>query len=221
MEVSVIGVGALGSTIVMMLSQLRFSGKINIYDNDIVELKNTWNQVYLKSDETHVKVEALKFRIQEKLIAFPDICCNNMRIENLEDLGELEGSKFLFLCVDNMKTRRFVMENINNIFSIEWVIELRMDDNSGTIFTIPNRNSAFIEKWRSYSKHEDVEKKIDVCGGDIMAVNTVTMAASIAVNNYLTIKSGFIDSIGHKISFTSIPFTMISKSFLNNNVSCI
>lgn len=103
-EIHVIGVGAVGSTLVENLVRLGFK-EINIYDFDVVSEHNIANQMFDNDHIGMLKVDAVeqvakRINPEVKIIKHPKGC------EPEEDT--FEG--YVFLCVDNIDVRKQIIE---------------------------------------------------------------------------------------------------------------
>lgn len=103
-EIHVIGVGAVGSTLVENLVRLGFK-EINIYDFDVVSEHNIANQMF---DFAHIgvlKVDAVE-QIAKRINPEVNIIKHKEGCNPEEDI--FEG--YVFLCVDNIDVRKQIIE---------------------------------------------------------------------------------------------------------------
>ena len=117
-KVSIVGIGALGTTVLDILARAGI-GKIKIIDNDIVELNNLQRQtLFNEKDINKLKVEVAKEKI--KLI--------NSEIE-IEDFSEelthlainiLKDSDLIIDCTDNIYTR-FLINDYSRKNKTPWI----------------------------------------------------------------------------------------------------
>lgn len=108
-RIHIIGCGSVGSTIAELLARFGLT-KISLYDFDIVEPKNIANQMFTDSDINKPKTEALA----AKLIDINPAIKEDLKLYGKYTNQMLNG--YVFLCVDNIDTRRqIVTENKNNL----------------------------------------------------------------------------------------------------------
>ena len=139
-EITVIGLGGIGSTVVTLLSIMGFD-KIIGWDDDKLEDHNLSSTTYPLSYVGSKKVQAAKDTVE---------AYSGMATEFKENDGKWNSSKPLgkkvITCLDNMDTRMEVYEtwrngghNANDAF----LIDLRMDALSMEMITITHRENGF------------------------------------------------------------------------------
>jgi len=104
MNITIIGVGALGSHLVQALRNE--DAKLKIIDFDRVEMKNTASQFYFKNAVGKKKAEALKQQMQFCYGKKLEAISNKLTQDNVEQL--LGGADLLIDCLDNGEARRLV-----------------------------------------------------------------------------------------------------------------
>jgi molybdopterin/thiamine biosynthesis adenylyltransferase len=104
MKVTIIGVGALGSHLVLALRNEE--AIIKIIDDDRVEMKNVASQFHFKGSVGKKKVEALKQSMQFCYGRSLEIVGNRLTSDNVDQL--LGGADLLVDCLDNGASRRLV-----------------------------------------------------------------------------------------------------------------
>jgi molybdopterin/thiamine biosynthesis adenylyltransferase len=179
--ITVIGVGATGSHLVMSLIELGFTN-ITMYDDDVVEPHNLANQAYEQQDIGETKISSLQRLIEAKLGEVP----RSLTFIEEKVTSETELTGVVFLLTDTMESRHEIATAVQN--KALYVLETRMASSYGNIFGFdPNVVSEF-ETWHStLSTDEDTE--VSSCGSAISVGPTAKITANLAVwhlINYLT-----------------------------------
>jgi hypothetical protein len=145
-EFTVIGAGALGSFIAMVLAKMG-AEHIRVFDNDKVEEHNLPMQFYRTEDLGKPKVEALK----DIILQFEgvEIDARNSLFENGED------TEVTISAVDSIDAREKIfkeqMSRIGNLY-----IDSRAAGNIGSIFTVPLLDINCIEIYEKNLSDKDV-----------------------------------------------------------------
>lgn len=130
-EITLIGVGAVGSFAALALGKMGIS-KITAYDEDGVTDTNLPNQFYRNTDTKRFKVEALA----EILEMFTDARCEPInRFYKNQELAETA-----VVATDNMTSRKIVWEQFKKSKTSKFLIEARMGAELGIVYTM-NKNS--------------------------------------------------------------------------------
>jgi molybdopterin/thiamine biosynthesis adenylyltransferase len=103
-KITIIGVGALGSHLVLSLRNEEAT--IRIIDFDRVEMKNVASQFHFKGSVGKKKTEALKQAIQFCYGRSLEVVGNRLTADNVDQL--LGGADLLVDCLDNGASRRLV-----------------------------------------------------------------------------------------------------------------
>jgi molybdopterin/thiamine biosynthesis adenylyltransferase len=178
--IHVIGVGAVGSKIVMSLLRLGIPGdSVHIYDDDIVEPHNLCNQLFYRTHVGIPKVEALYSIIHEQLNE--KIHIHNERV----DTQKLSG--IVFLCVDSMDTRRKLMNSFTNMPHVKIVFETRMGWDTCSVFSITAKH---YEEWLKSSSYDDDVAELSPCGSQMTVGQTADINASVAVWQFIKFVMG-------------------------------
>lgn len=132
--VSVIGVGAIGRGVALMLAAIGVR-KIQLFDFDGVTPTNVTTQGFLEGDVGQEKVHAMETAIKavDKDIEVIAICD---RFRPAYETGEI-----VFLCVDNIESRAVIYRNLKD--KVALIIDGRM----------------LGEIWRVLTVHDDESKK--------------------------------------------------------------
>ena len=128
--ITIVGVGATGSWVALMLAKLGIRGElITVYDFDVVEEHNVANQIYGLQDISMPKVKALS----QLLIKITEIEIH--AVNNKLTTQRLSG--IVFLMVDSMEQRKLIWENAIKMKSaIQLLIEPRMGIDVGRIYNV-------------------------------------------------------------------------------------
>lgn len=103
MKITIVGVGALGTEVVMFL---RNAGTIKVIDFDRVERKNTLSQLHavtnVGKNKAHAMQQTMQFLFGVKIEAVP----HKLVADNAEAL--LSGAELIIDCLDNAAAREIV-----------------------------------------------------------------------------------------------------------------
>ena len=169
--VSIIGAGATGSWIALMLSKLGV--KFNIYDFDIVEEHNLPNQAFEKSMIGQNKALAIKEMCEKS----SDIEVNAVESRVKPD-NTFEG--IVIVATDTMKSREYIYKAVKNKIKAKLLIESRMAEDGGFVYAI---NPLDVEHQERYEKtlFDDDVAEVSACGISQSVVATATNIASLIV----------------------------------------
>ena len=178
--VHIIGCGAIGSHIAEQMARLGVND-IHLWDFDVVSAHNIANQNFRDKDVGILKAHALE-EIMKEINPEVDI--------TIHDDGWKEGARlsgWIFLCVDNIDTRReIVEENINNPY-IKGYCDIRMGLTDSQIYFI--QNSKLIPNLLDTMNfsHEEAKENVPVsaCGMSLSVIPTIKFATAIAVSNWI------------------------------------
>ena len=187
-SISVIGVGATGSYVALLLAQMGWGdsnqgqGILRVFDGDKVEEHNLANQIYDLSHIGKPKVEALKETILRKC-GF-EIETYNQMVDDKTD-SALIRSTYVFILTDTMKSRKEIFEkHLRFPFETDLLVETRMGLKDGRIYSFNPNNGDHIEEWKKTLYTDDVAEA-SVCGGSQSVVSTVGFLSSLAVSRVL------------------------------------
>lgn len=153
-SVHIIGCGATGSKIALLLAKLGVK-EMHLWDFDIVESHNIANQEFLQKHIGIPKVEALKDMIDMACyLSGYDIICHNEKVDADTDLDGI-----VFVLTDTMKSRKEIWDGALKFKPIDLVIETRMGKSDGRIYTISPCNKKHIEMYEKtlYNDEESIE----------------------------------------------------------------
>jgi adenylyltransferase/sulfurtransferase len=125
--VTVVGVGGIGSPVVLALAKMGVP-KISVYDDDVVEDHNLPNQIYRIQDLGRPKVEAIK-----------SICSEFSDTEIVANACKFSGANIkgiLLSGVDTMLSRKNIWDRVRLNPDIMWYIDGRMGFEVCRIYTV-------------------------------------------------------------------------------------
>ena len=179
--VHIIGVGAIGSHIAEQLARLGIKA-VNIYDFDTVEASNVSNQMYTSKDIGLPKTEA----IAELMLRInPDM--------QIRQFGKGYTSQTLkghvFLCVDNIDTRRRIVEEQWNNPNILAMYDFRMGLTDAQHYAADWSNEKHKQHLLATMQFSSEEAKaiqpVSVCGTSLNILPTVRMITAVGVANFI------------------------------------
>jgi len=178
-DIHIIGVGATGSFVAMMLARMGVP-VINIYDFDDVEIHNIPNQYYDTGDLGKLKAEALADKLR---LINPDITVNvGKEAVTAEDVSKMSG--YLFSLVDSMKVRKELWEAAKANTNLINVWESRLGSDQARVYSLP------IEEGLDYARYEqdfydDDNAEVSACGTSITVLPIVMMTASLMIVQFI------------------------------------
>lgn len=186
--IHVIGVGAIGSTLVENLVRLGIS-EINIYDFDVVSEHNVANQMFEFKQIGMLKVDAIeemakRINPEVKIIKHPEGC-------NPED-DMFEG--YVFLCVDNIDVRKQIINT--NRFNTDVIAmfdgRMRLTDAQHYACVWEQDDINRILKTMNFTQEEaDASTPVSACGTTLNVVYIVRLIVGYIVANFVNyIKTG-------------------------------
>jgi len=186
--VSVIGVGAVGSNIAMLLAQMGYGrpgcGELHLYDFDIVEEHNLPNQAFLLEHVGMKKVDAMKDLIEKKM-GFSVNAHDRKVTEDMADDPSIRRSHYVFMAVDSMAARKSILKSFLEFnITTRLMIESRMGATDGMVFAINpqdyNECQVWSDKW-----YTDEESVAGGCGTSASVGVTTTFLAAYNVSTMM------------------------------------
>ena len=147
-EITVIGLGGIGSTVVTLLSIMGFD-KIIGWDDDKLEVHNLSSTTYPLYYTGGSKVAAAKDTAEAFSGKETNFQANEERWDDYKPLGNK-----VITCLDNMDTRMEVYEKWINNPDREFLIDLRMDALSMEMITSTQNNDEYDKYWVSDAEIE-------------------------------------------------------------------
>lgn len=180
--IHIIGVGAIGSTVAEMLARLGFA-ELNIYDFDTVAPYNITNQMFRFKDIGALKVDALTDILKE---INPDIRVNSFPA-GWQPSTALSG--YIILSVDNIETRRAIVEQNRYNEYIKGMFDYRMRLTDAQHFAANWSEEKEVDTfWNGmqFSQEESVEATpVSACGTTLSVTPTVRTIVSLGVANMI------------------------------------
>ena len=172
-EVTIVGLGGIGSAVVTLASAMGFN-KIIGYDDDILEEHNLSTCVY---PHTFVgKSKAYAAKETAFLHGCPEVQMNKSKWTYGCDLPL---SNKVIMGPDNMDARMDVYRGWKENPNKDWLIDLRMGALAMEIITVTPENDNFLESWIPQG-----EEVVEPCTAK-HTIFTATMAASFGLNQIL------------------------------------
>lgn len=179
-EIHIIGVGAIGSTLVENLVRLGIK-KLNIYDFDTVDDKNLANQWFYADQVNNSKENAIH---QQSCNINPECI--------IVQHGKYEGqvlSGYVFLCVDSIELRQHIVNYNKYNRNIVAMFDCRMRATDAQHYATV-WEPADIEVFASTMDFTDKEAKeanpVNACGGEINVRYLVNAIVAFAVANFVS-----------------------------------
>lgn len=197
--ITVIGAGALGSTVTWLLAQLGYR-QITVYDFDIVERHNPQNQLYGPAYVGWPKVMALR-----------EIIYHRMGLRIATKLERFSGGRLrgiVFVCVDTMATRRAIWEaTVRRGRGVTLFVEARLGREGGRIYTVDPHVPRMHRKYEA-TLYTDAEAADNPCGRQPIAP-TVAVVAGHAVSAMLHAVPG----TGSEVTVSLHPIVLTEETF--------
>jgi len=187
-RIHIIGCGSVGSTVAELLARFGFTN-FSLYDMDTVMPHNMVNQMFTVKHVGMKKVDA----VQEILC---DINPENARTVKLYPNGwkdqPLDG--YVFLCVDNIETRRDVVNgNMYNTF-IKGMFDFRTGLTDGQHFAADwsdlHERKAFLNTMNFTHEQAKANQHLSACNVSLCVAPTVRMIANAGVANFINLIKG-------------------------------
>jgi molybdopterin/thiamine biosynthesis adenylyltransferase len=175
MPIHIIGAGATGSWLTMVLVKLGCQN-INVYDFDVIEEHNIPNQLFFKKDIGKFKVDALKEMCDE----FGEHPITVHKHEVTPESGH-SFSGIVFVLTDTMKSRKEIWEKmIKYKPAINLMIETRMGKSTGEIHVINPMDTTQAAKYAE-TLFDDSQAVVSACGTSQSVAPTANIIANYAI----------------------------------------
>lgn len=198
-EVHVVGVGATGSYVALLLAKMGVRN-IHVWDFDDVESHNLPNQVYRLKDVGRAKVDALKEIISEA--TGTEISAHNQAVT-----GGTALRGIVFLLVDSMNVRKEIWSgSLKFKLPVELMVETRMAIDNGRVYAIRPSRPADIKLWEG-TLYSDEEAEESPCTARSIAP-TVAYIASLAVWKLIKFHNG--EEFESELIVSARPSTIIT-----------
>ena len=201
----IIGCGSIGSNIAELLTRQGIK-KLTIYDGDIVESHNIVNQIYYDKQIGEQKTSALEYILKD---INPDIEIKKKGYWTKRD--RLEGN--IFLCVDNIETRKKIMKENEHNNAIETVSDFRTTLMEGQhYFTDWNNQRTKISLMKSMEfSHEEAQQntQVSACGLELSVAPLIKIITSAGVANFMN----FVNKGNFKHMIITRPYDNYYEAF--------
>jgi molybdopterin/thiamine biosynthesis adenylyltransferase len=179
--VHIIGVGATGSWIALILAKMGVS-TMTLWDFDAVEIHNPPNQAYGLGEVGLLKVEAMKKILERD-------CGVKVTAKAEEVDGTQPLSGIVYVCTDDMKSRLKIWEKALKLnLRVDLVVETRLAAELGLIYTVRPISAEDIDGYED-TLYSDEEAEESAC--NYRAISTmVTVLAGIAAHKLVKLASG-------------------------------
>lgn len=199
--VTVIGAGATGSWLVMMLAKLGITN-ITVYDFDVVEEHNVPNQFYGIADVGTPKTLALKINVFE--MTGTDITTQTVHFDRQRVAG------IVFLMVDSMAMRNSIWQSSIKLKpSVELLIEPRMGLDLGRVYVVNPTDLNHVKQYEN-TYYSDEESEVSACGSSQSVITTAVTVASWCARqliNFHTLKEEIDNEIVIDLKYNNIMTT--------------
>lgn len=178
--IHVIGCGAIGSTLIEMLTRLGIED-IHIWDFDVVSSHNIANQMFLNKHIGKPKTECIVDMMKE---INPQI---ELKVHKGWDGETLSG--YVFLCVDDIELRRKIVERNKFNMSVKSMFDFRMRLTDAQHYAAKwgdIRQKENFLKTMSFTHAEAQEATpTSACGTNLSVAFTVRTIVSLGVANFV------------------------------------
>lgn len=218
-RVAVFGAGGIGSWLALYLN--RMGVQVDIWDDDVVELQNLGGQLYHNGAVGQLKVDSV-----EDIIKFLGDSMSSMTLIgerwNMEDYDEC-NYKFVFSCLDNIKTRGELFEwwlsgesenGRGGLF-----IDGRMLAEDGEVYAVDRRKGGHTKAYRStlFTRDENDEEVLCTARATSHCGSLIAIIMTSLFTNYL-VNQEFenLRDVPFKTEF-HLPMMDFSLNFLETN----
>lgn len=198
-RIHIIGCGAVGSSIAELLARAGVE-RFVLYDFDVVEPHNIANQMFTQQHIGKEKTTALSEMLYD---INPDIK-RHIEIKKKWEKSSML-SDYVFLCVDNIDTRREIVQT--NLYNpnIIAMFDTRMSLTSGSIYGANWKDNKQKNNFLSTMDYTHEEAKastpVSACGFELSVASTVRILTAFQVANFMNLinekpmmKFGIIDA---------------------------
>lgn len=205
-EIHIIGVGAIGSNLALMLARLGCTN-IHLYDFDCVEEINVANQNYFKGQ---VGSEKVKATLANMLAINPEA---EIEIHEQGWEPDCPMTGYIFLCLDNIDVRRQVVETCKNNRYVKAILDFRMGLADAQHYMADMSDKKALERLLSTMDftHEEAKEALPVsaCGTSLSVLPTIWTVISAGTANFIN----FCKTGKYKHTILVNPFESIVDAF--------
>lgn len=193
-EITIIGLGALGTAVALMLAKIGCRNLI-LVDDDVIEHHNLSNQVLYGPDDVGKQKTPTASRAIYNLTGIhPVVLIGRVTPDNV---GILNQSRYVFVCVDSMQSRKDIFNAIRYKPSVSYFNDGRMGSTYGTILGFENTLHNCKEYETTLYSDEEVVHDVGACG---VILNIGTTAMTIACQQV----QHFINHVNDKTSWNEL-----------------
>ena len=171
--VTIIGAGAIGSNIALMLARMG-ARDITVYDDDAIDSHNIAPSAYGSNDFARAKVEALHALIER-----------NTEVSITPKRAMYAGEKLkgtVIVCVDSMSARKLVWEKVKKNPLVDIVIDTRTAEKFWQVFAIEPCKPADIAHYEYFLTYDDADTAQQTCGLHGIIFVSLAVAAEVGEN---------------------------------------
>jgi molybdopterin/thiamine biosynthesis adenylyltransferase len=206
-KLHIIGCGSVGSVVSELLIRLGLTNLV-LYDFDTVEAHNIANQLFRDKDIGSQKTQALKdILVEINPYAEKDIKTSQQGYKS----QPLSG--YVFLCLDNIDTRREIVKQSMGNDYIKVMFDFRMRLEDGVHYAADWANKEMVQLFlnsMNYTHEEAVaETPMSACNIPLSVAPAVRMICSAGIANFMN----FIKGAGIKKFIEINAFTFDITSF--------
>lgn len=175
--VTIIGCGASGSAIGIILSKLG-AKNISIWDGDKIDFHNIPNELYPGNTIGKYKSDTLKEEMERMApVGMTPVIDAHNKFFGDEDTV---STPYVFLCADQLDNRRNIMLRLKSIPQVKWVIDTRMGGEYFEVWTVKMEDQ---QEFKEYidSTFEDAREEVCTMRGIIY---TIAMMTGKAVSTF-------------------------------------
>ena len=177
----IVGCGAIGGCIAELLARQGVKD-IHLWDFDIVASHNIVNQIYTEEDINRPKVEALKKQLRK--------INSNIKVTTHEQGWENNIiNNYMFLCLDNIETRKKVLLYNKDNQQLKLVTDCRMTLTQGQCYTAkwdnPIEKNSLLDSMNFTHEEAMAETPVSACGFTLSVAPTVRIITSYAIANFM------------------------------------
>lgn len=204
-DIHIIGLGAIGSNVALMLARLGLNN-IHIYDFDTVEPINVANQNYSEAQIGLTKVEATAQNIK----------AINPQVELTPHNEGWTGQKltgYVFLCLDNIDTRRQIVLAQKGNRYCKAIFDFRMGLADAQHYAADYQDEKAVTRLLETMDftHEEAKEAtpVSACGTSLSVLPTIWTVISAGIANFIN----FIKEGKYKHTILVNPFASIVDAF--------
>lgn len=180
-QIHIIGCGAIGSTLVEMLTRMGFP-ELHVYDFDTVTAHNIANQVFFEDDIGSDKVSCMAQLTY-------DINHNRTIIQHFKGYTNQPLKGYVFLAVDNIDLRRKIATDNKYNQQIKAMFDFRMRFSDAQHYAADWQDKKSIENFIKTMQftHEEAkaETPVSACGTSLNIITTVRIICSYGLCNFI------------------------------------